>query len=148
MQATEITPIKNNLATLDMRIGSLHDEVKSNHGHVTKRLFQHLEDSFAALKDNRTTKGNTLVDRLSALESMVGTTMSNFENRITALEERGARDNPATTPNDGRVPPTPSPEPAANRDLPTSNLPDGDERTPPTNATINFCVAWACSHAQ
>jgi hypothetical protein len=36
----------------------------------------------------------------------------------------------------------------ANRDLPTSNLPDGDEPTPPINATLNSCVAWTCSHAQ
>jgi hypothetical protein len=40
MLATEITPIKNNLAKLDACIGALYDEVKSNHGHVTKRLWR------------------------------------------------------------------------------------------------------------
>jgi hypothetical protein len=74
--------------------------------------------------------------------------MSDFEICINALEERGVQDNPDATPNDGRVLPTASSEPAANRDLPTYNIPDGDESTPPTNATINSCVMWACSHAQ
>jgi hypothetical protein len=42
--SVEITPVKNNLAKLDARVGLLHEKVKSNHGHVTKCLFQHLED--------------------------------------------------------------------------------------------------------
>jgi hypothetical protein len=58
------------LSALDSAIRPLHEEVRSNHGHITKRLIKPLADRVAALEertirleDGLTKKGSALLQR-------------------------------------------------------------------------------------
>jgi hypothetical protein len=92
--------MEGHLATLTTHFCSLQEEVKSNHGHVTKQLIQPLEDRVTTLKnqtnelgDRLTAKGAALFEKMewlaetiSTLEATVESATKDFEFRLSALE--------------------------------------------------------------
>jgi hypothetical protein len=138
------------LLALDLAIRSLHEEVRSNHGHVTKRLIKPLADRVAALKertvrleDGLTEKGSALLatveeihETAATIVAVVNHATNNFGSRLLALEasHRGTSSTAAAS----RAP----------TDPPESDDPLVDSPPSPKDATANSCVAWDCVHHQ
>jgi hypothetical protein len=134
------------LKALDSAICSLHEEVRSNHGHVTKRLIKPLEGRVAALKeqtarleDGLTAKGTAL---LMTVEELHGTAAhiaaavdyatKDFGSWLSALED-SCRGSSSASP----VSHTPMDSPTFDNPL----------VAPSTNdANANSRVAWARVH--
>jgi hypothetical protein len=149
-------------------IRSLHEEVRSNHGHVTKRLIKPLEGRVLALEERTVCleeelmkKGSTLLATVEELQetathiaAVVDHATNNFGSRLSALEAVPLGNTSTSTATASRTPTaTASRTPT---DPPASSEPSAD-RLPPVegetansrfveNPTANSRVAWARVH--
>jgi hypothetical protein len=146
--SSRMAAVSSRMETLDLAIRSLHKEVRSNHGHVTKRLIMPLEARVAALEgttvrleDDLAAKGTALLNTVeelngtaASLTTAVNHTTRDFGSWLSALEAS----------NLGR--PSAAPVSHALRDLPPSEIPLVSLSPPPVDANTNSRVAWACVH--
>ena len=139
------------MSTLESTFASLHEEVKRNHGHVTKRLIAPLDARVAALEgntarleDDLAKKGSSLLTTVNELNQTADSLMKvvhqatgDFGRRLTALESRGIGA-PQATPSQAR------------EDPPSSDLPSAPPSAPfsptPMDANANSHAAWARVH--
>jgi hypothetical protein len=127
------------LEALDTAIRSLHGEVRSNHGHITKWLIKPLEDRVAALEghtdcleDGLTAKGNALFaateelrETASSLAAAVDLATKDLGSWLSALEDERCGQSYAT------------PATHASKDPPKSDDPLIDTVPPTDNTTTN-----------
>jgi hypothetical protein len=99
-------------------IRSVRAEIASNHGHVTKRLFPKLDDKITTLASTVESKGESLLTKITSVDTLVGGRMNSIEGRLATLESKlettmkstqGAATSERTS---GREPPN-DPPPAA-----------------------------------
>jgi hypothetical protein len=149
---SSLEAVSSRMTTLESTIRSLYEEVKSNHGHITKRLFTPLEARVAALEgttvrleDNLAAKGAAILKTVTdlhgtaaSLTTVVQHATTDFGTRLSALETRttefGTRllDLATRARTDTTAP----------RDPPPSDIPTV-RRSPPVDATANSWAAWA-----
>jgi hypothetical protein len=139
--------VSSQMAKMKSTLRSIHEEVRSNQGHITKRLIAPLETRVATLErttvrleDDLALKGTALlttVDDLhktaASLTTAVNSATHDFGSRLLALEARAGGTSPAK----------PSPAP---KDPPPSEIPSARFSPPPVDATANSRVAWARVH--
>ena len=69
-------------------IRSVRAEIASNHGHVTKRLFPKLDDKITTLASTVESKGESLLTKITSVDTLVGGRINSIEGRLATLESK------------------------------------------------------------